>query len=93
MSCAFCERDVPTIRHHLIPKSKNGIETVLSCASCEQFIHRTWNHAQLKHIYNNVDSIKNSCEYQTFLGWLWKQKPGTEFKTARNNKRIKHKYR
>ena len=93
MSCVFCNRSVPTVGHHIIPKSKGFKETVEACKTCEEFIHRTWSHNLLRDTYNNVDSIKQSCEYQTFLGWLLKQKPGTEFKTARNNKRTKHKYR
>ena len=90
--CVFCKREVLTREHHLIPKCKGGIETVPACQSCEDFIHKTWNHLQLRDEYNSVEKILATTEFQKFLKWLLKQKETVYFPSHRNHKRDKHKY-
>lgn len=91
--CVFCKRGVPTRGHHLVPRCKKGTEIVPSCESCENFIHATWSHNELRDVYNTIDKITNDVNFKKFLNWLYKQKSTTVFKTDRSNNRIKHKYK
>lgn len=92
-TCVFCHRNIPTRQHHIVPKSKGGTETVSACYSCEDFIHKTWDHNQLRDTYNNVDTIVADTRFQSFLKWLRRQPIGTDFRTKRNKLRTAHPYR
>jgi hypothetical protein len=93
--CAFCKRaDVPGMHgHHIIPRCKDGKETVSTCGSCGSFIHATWSHNELRDVFNTVERIVSSEPFQKYLKWLLKQQPTAKFKTVRRNGRAKGKYR
>ncbi len=82
--CAFCLRQVPTRGHHVVPRCKGGREVALACQSCEDFIHKTWSHNELRDTYNTVEKIVASERFQHFLRWLNKQQEGVVFRTRRN---------
>ena len=90
--CAFCQRHVATGQHHIIPRCKGGRQTAPTCRSCEDFIHKTWSHNQLRDDYNTIEKIRADQRYQKFLKWLLKQKEGADFRTARNRDRTNRKY-
>jgi hypothetical protein len=52
--CIFCKRDVKTREHHIIPRCKGGTKTVPACENCENFIHATWSHLQLRDTYKTL---------------------------------------
>lgn len=81
-----------TRKHHLIPKCKNGTETVNACQTCEEYIHRNWSHNELKKIYNSVDSILKTEQFQTFLKWRKKQPVTVIFSSSFGKFRDKNKY-
>jgi hypothetical protein len=60
--------------------------------SCEDFIHKTWAHNELRDIFNSVEKIKADARFQTFLRWLYKQQEGAVFRTRRNRERTPQKY-
>lgn len=90
--CVFCNLNVATRQHHIVPKCKNGKETVFACQTCEDFIHSTWTHNELRDIYNNVDTILQSEKFQKFIKWRKKQPPETLFKSKKGKFRDKNKY-
>jgi hypothetical protein len=92
-TCVFCRRRTPTRGHHLVPRCKGGAEVVPTCPSCEDFIHKTWTHNELRDEFNTVERIRGDERFQNFLRWLYKQKAGTIFKSRRNRTRTDHKYR
>jgi hypothetical protein len=92
MNCIFCKVDPNTRAHHIIPKAKGGDVTVPACESCESFIHKQWNHNELRDIYNNVDTILNDEKFQRFLKWRLKQPIGVVFKSKPGKMRDKRKY-
>ena len=55
--CVFCKRKVPTRGHHVVPRCKGGTETAPTCHSCEDFIHKTWSHKELRDAFNTVEKI------------------------------------
>jgi 5-methylcytosine-specific restriction enzyme A len=93
IKCVFCRRSVQTRRHHIVPECKGGRETVPTCQTCEDFIHKTWSHNQLRDEFNTVEKILADERFQKFLAWLRKQKVTTYFPSDRNRKRTKHPYR
>ena len=91
--CVFCLRNVPTRGHHVVPRCKGGREIASTCHSCEDFVHKTWSHNELRDEFNSVEKIRTDERFQKFLRWLYKQKTETVFKTRRNRSRAEHKYR
>jgi hypothetical protein len=91
--CVFCGLTTYIRKHHIVPRSKGGKITVFSCETCENFIHKTWNHNELRDIYNTVESILRTETFQKFLKWRVKQPPTVLFKSCRNKFRDRHKYR
>jgi hypothetical protein len=92
-TCVFCHRIVPTRGHHVVPRCKGGREIAPTCHSCEDFIHKTWTHNELRDDFNTVEKITADERFQKFLRWLYKQKTETVFKSRRNRSRAGHKYR
>lgn len=92
-NCVFCLRTVPTRGHHVVPRCKGGREIVPTCHSCEDFIHKTWTHNELRDDFYTVEKIRQDDRFQKFLRWLSKQKAGTFFKSRRNRQRTGHKFR
>jgi hypothetical protein len=92
-ACVFCHRRVPTRGHHVVPRCKGGRDVAPTCHSCEDFIHKTWTHNQLRDHFNTVEKIRDDERFQKFLRWLYKQKTETVFKSQRNRSRTDHKYR
>ena len=92
-TCVFCLRNVPTRGHHIVPCCKGGRDIAPSCHSCEDFIHKTWTHNQLRDEFNTVEKIRADERFQHFLRWLYKQKTETIFKSCRNRTRTDRKYR
>lgn len=92
LRCSFCGMDTSVRMHHLIPRAKGGIVTVPACEVCENYIHKTWSHIQLRDTYNTVDAILNDTGFQSFLKWRKKQSPETMLKSIKGRKRNKRKY-
>ena len=91
-SCAFCKRQVPTRGHHVVPRCKGGTEIVPTCHSCEDFIHKTWSHNELRDTFNTVESILTDTRFQKFLKWLHKQQDTAVFRSQRGRTRRPGKY-
>ena len=91
--CVFCRRHVKTRGHHVVPKCKGGTETVPACQTCEDFIHKTWSHNQLRDETNSVEKILADPRFQKFLAWLNKQQKMAFFRSDRNRGRTRHPYR
>jgi uncharacterized Zn finger protein len=90
--CEFCGLPSLTRGHHVIPKSKGGDTIVLTCETCESFIHKTWTHNELRDVYNTIESILQTEQFQRFLKWRLKQPPTVLFKSERGKFRDKNKY-
>ena len=91
--CVFCKREVPTRGHHVVPRSKGGREVAPTCHSCEDFIHKTWSHNELRDAFNSVEKILADARFQRFLRWLYKQQSSSVFRTRRNRSRHPNLYR
>ena len=92
-SCVFCKRQVPTRGHHVVPRCKGGTEIVPTCHSCEDFIHKTWSHNELRDTFKSVENILADSRFQKFLQWLHRQHENAVFRTRRNRTRRPGRYR
>ena len=90
--CAFCGLFVFTRGHHVVPKAKGGTTIVPTCETCESFIHKTWSHNELRDVYNSVESILATPEFQAFLKWRRKQDITAVFKSSKGKYRDRNKY-
>src|SRR5262249_59905628 len=93
LPCVLCNRAVPTRGHHVVPRCKGGTEIVPTCHSCEDFIHKTWSHNELRDTFNSVAVILADARFQKFLKWLDKQQETSFFRSLRNRTRRPGKYR
>jgi len=75
-----------------VPRCKGGRDIVPTCHSCEDFIHKTWSHNELRDAFNTVEKILSDTRFQKFLRWLYKQHDGAVFRTRRNRTRTNRKY-
>lgn len=91
-NCVFCGFFTWTRGHHIVPKCKGGTEIVASCQTCEDYIHKTWSHNELRDVYNNVETILANDGFQKFLKWRRKQSPTTLFNSDSGKHRPKGKY-
>ena len=90
--CVFCKLMTHTRGHHIIPRCKSGTEIVQCCETCEEYIHKTWTHNQLRDTYNNVETILADEGFQRFLKWRRKQPATTLFKSQPGKYRDKNPY-
>lgn len=91
-TCEFCGMKTYTRQHHLVPRCKDGKETADTCPTCESYIHKTWDHRQLRDTYNSVDAILADGGFQKFLKWRRKQPATTLFKSHSGKFRDKNPY-
>ena len=77
MKCKICGRDTPPTyseRHHLIPKSRKGKETIEVCCNCGDQLHRLFSNKELEREFNTVESILNNDKVQKWVKWISKKK-------------------
>ena len=77
--CGLCGRPLvpgPTInRHHLIPKTYGGAETVWMHAICHSKIHSLFSERELRDHFHTFDALLAHEEIQKFVRWVRKKEP------------------
>jgi C4-type Zn-finger protein len=69
-TCPVCRREVPLEfqeKHHLVPKSKKGKETIILCRSCGDQLHKLFTNKQLEKTYKTIEAILSNEKYETLL--------------------------
>ena len=91
--CALCHREIPQAlreAHHLIPKSKGGVVTVLMHRACHKQIHALFTETELAKKYSSVEALRAHSEVARFISWV-KQKPNDlnlQTRRSRNKKSV-----
>lgn len=94
--CPLCKREMlkskKVSKHHLVPKSHKGKDTLYLHDICHQKIHSVFTEKQLAKEYNNVEALLLNQEIQKFVDWV-KKKPIDFFVISRdtNNRNKKRK--
>ncbi len=77
--CPLCERTgdfLSPSKHHLVPKSRDGEETVEICTDCHRQIHALFTLVELEREFSTVDALKKSGPMQKWIRWAGKQGGG-----------------
>ena len=70
--CPICEVSEGISKHHVLPKSQGGKETVLICEECHKQIHTTLTNKQIEKSFVSIESLK---EHEEIAKWItWRQK-------------------
>ena len=74
--CALCGRAKLSMnKHHLIPRSKGGRETVPICLTCHKQIHTLFDNQTLERDLNSIETLRAHPRMQAYLKWIHKR-PG-----------------
>ena len=76
--CALCHhaydaRDLT--KHHVVPKSRGGTDTVPLCKPCHKQVHALFTERELEERYGTVELLESAEALQPFLRFIRKRKP------------------
>lgn len=71
--CQLCLRLIPKIQrdaHHLVPKSRGGVETIILHRLCHRQIHALLTENQLARNYSTIEALRGHPEIAKFIEWV-----------------------
>ena len=72
--CALCNREVERLsKHHLIPRSEGGTETVDLCRTCHKTLHSFFTNRTLAKQLQTLEALRQNSEVRRYLAWVRKQ--------------------
>ncbi len=85
--CSLCGRNLvaPFDKHHIVPKSKGGRQTVYLHKICHRKIHSLLSEAELKQVFNSIDKLKAHPEISKFIKWISNKPPSLYKRTRKKN--------
>ncbi len=89
--CPLCDRPIPPSQrdaHHLVPKSRGGVQTAWLHRICHRQIHALFSEAELARDYHRVDALREHPEMARFLDWV-RRKPDDFFERTRKSQRLR----
>lgn len=89
--CPLCERPIPPSQqdaHHLVPKSRGGVHTVLLHRVCHRQIHALLTETELARHYSDIAALLEHPELSRFVRWV-RTKPADFFERSRKSRRIR----
>lgn len=83
-TCALCRRPLGRRRekHHLVPRSFGGRETVTLHPICHRKVHDVLSERELAQDYGTTEALRGHPEIAPFLRWL-RKKPADFHKVTR----------
>jgi hypothetical protein len=87
-TCWLCERALGSRieRHHPVPKSRGGRETVSVHPICHRTLHATFANADLARRGADVETLRQEPAVVRFLGWVAKKPPDFHARTAKRKR-------
>jgi hypothetical protein len=87
-SCFLCGRPLGTRaeRHHPVPKSRGGRETVPVHPVCHRAIHRALDNKALERDYASAAALRSHPELERFIAWVGSKDPDFHVPTRRGRK-------
>lgn len=71
--CPLCMRPIPKSQrdaHHLVPKSRGGVDTVTLHRLCHRQIHALLTENQLARNYSSIEALRSHHEIAKFIEWI-----------------------
>lgn len=87
--CPLCDRPIPPAQrdaHHLVPKSRGGVQTAWLHRICHRQIHALFTESELARDLHQVDALRQHPEMMRFLDWV-RRKPDDFFERTRRSQR------
>ncbi len=75
--CTLCDRPIPPAlrdAHHLIPKSRGGVNTVFLHRACHKQVHALLTETELARNYATPQALRAHPEMARFIEWF-QEKP------------------
>ncbi len=73
--CALCEREVRQVsKHHIVPKSEGGRDTIDLCAACHKTLHSFFTNETLANELNTLEALRQDPDVARYLAWVRKQR-------------------
>jgi 5-methylcytosine-specific restriction endonuclease McrA len=88
--CPICGRNIPEQyieKHHLVPKSKKGTNTVDVCCNCGDMLHKVISIKEMQKEYNTVEALKSHPDVQKWSKWVSKKPTDFSVCMARKKRR------
>ena len=89
--CPLCDRPIPPSQrdaHHLVPKSRGGVQTTWLHRICHRQIHALLTETELAREYHHVEALRQHPELAKFLDWV-RRKPDDFFERTRKSQRLR----
>ncbi|MGF1450901.1 MAG: HNH endonuclease [Opitutales bacterium] len=71
--CALCARLTPPEhleKHHLVPRSEGGTETIVVCRNCGDQIHLLFSNDELRDHYPTLEKLQGEPRIQKWVQWI-----------------------
>jgi len=85
--CPLCGRKLvagrSVNRHHLVPRSRSGRETVALHRICHAAIHAALSEKELERRYNTIESLRDYPQLSRFIAWVRPKPSGYWVRTRR----------
>ena len=88
--CPICRnryRPAEMSRHHLVPKSRRGRETVWLCRHCHRQIHALFTEKELERRYDTIDKLLAADEMQSWIRWIRRHKPRSRIRAVTSRRK------
>lgn len=88
--CPLCERPIPPSQrdaHHLVPKSRGGVQTEWLHRICHRQIHALFNETELARHYNSVERLLSHPDVSRFVAWVQRKPPDFYERTSRSERK------
>lgn len=89
-TCFICGRITPPRyieKHHLIPKSRKGKETILVCNNCGNQLHHLFSNKEMEKTYNTLETILADERVQKWIKWVRNKKDFSVCNKTKKKKR------
>jgi hypothetical protein len=73
-----------TSRHHAVPKSRGGRETVRLCKPCHKQIHALFTEKELEREFPTVEALLEAEPMAPWVRWIRKRKPTSNVRARRS---------
>ncbi|MBO6505005.1 MAG: HNH endonuclease [Kordiimonadaceae bacterium] len=88
-NCGLCGRPFGkhVEKHHLVPKSQGGTQTIPLHPICHRKIHALFNEKELARRLNSVEALLANEDIQRFVKWVARKHPDFYRRTSRKQVR------
>lgn len=90
LACPICLHEYARgelTKHHVVPKSRGGRETVLVCRPCHSQIHAIFSEKELAREYGTIEDLLAAEAFRSWVTWSRRRKPTRRIRVKRSRRR------